>query len=117
MESIVTKLSKTQGQSTHMNARARASIGRTNPKSSRRQTNGRGSSAGKGAEPLKRSKIDSMTAMLRRPKGASVADLCKETGWQAHSVRGAMSAVIKKKLELKVTSTMINGVRFYRVTN
>jgi hypothetical protein len=55
-------------------------------------------------------------AMLRRPKGASVADLCKATGWQAHSVRGAMSATIKKKLGFTVTSTKIDDVRFYRVT-
>jgi len=54
--------------------------------------------------------------MLRRPKGASIADLCKATGWQAHSLRGAMSATIKKKLGLKVTSAKIDSVRFYRVT-
>jgi Protein of unknown function (DUF3489) len=32
-----------------------------------------------------------MVTMLRRPKGATIEDLCKATGWQAHSVRGAIS--------------------------
>jgi hypothetical protein len=29
--------------------------------------------------------------MLRRPKGASVEDIAKAIGWQAHSVRGVIS--------------------------
>ncbi len=62
-----------------------------------------------------RSKIVLMTAMLRRSKGASAADLCKATGWQAHSVRAAISASIKKKLGLKVTSEKIHSMRIYRV--
>jgi Protein of unknown function (DUF3489) len=32
-----------------------------------------------------------MVTMLRRPKGATIEDLCNATGWQAHSVRGAIS--------------------------
>lgn len=110
------KSGKKRLQRAKTNARARASTGGTNLKADRRQTRGSGSSALKSSEPLKRSKIDSVMAMLRRPKGASVADLCKATGWQAHSVRGAMSATIKKKLGLTVTSTKIDDVRFYRVT-
>ena len=38
------------------------------------------------------------------------------TGWQAHSVRGAMSATLKKKLGLTITSEKIEGrSRVYRI--
>ena len=63
------------------------------------------------------SKLATVIALLRRPKGASIDDLCKATGWQAHSVRGTLSGAIKKKLRLTVTSQKSDGVRFYRVTN
>lgn len=63
------------------------------------------------------SKLATVIAMLRRHNGASIEDLCKATGWQAHSVRGALSGAIKKKLRLTVKSQKSDGVRFYRVTN
>ncbi|HEY1631858.1 MAG TPA: DUF3489 domain-containing protein [Rhizomicrobium sp.] len=71
----------------------------------------------KTAEPKapKRDKIASMTTMLSRAKGASIGELCKVTGWQAHSVRAAISSAIKKRLELDVSSEKIRGVRVYRV--
>ena len=62
-------------------------------------------------------KLTSMIAMLRRTKGASIAELCAATGWQAHSVRGALSGAIKKKQGLTITSEKSDGVRIYRVTN
>ena len=37
------------------------------------------------------------------------------TGWQAHSVRGAISGAIKKKLGLTVSSELVEGTRTYRV--
>jgi hypothetical protein len=68
------------------------------------------------ASPAK-GKLASVIALLRRPKGANLAELCKATGWQAHSVRGAMSGAIKKKLGLKVTSEKSEGVRTYRIAS
>jgi uncharacterized protein DUF3489 len=62
------------------------------------------------------SKLATVIALLRRPKGASIDDLCKATGWQAHSVRGALSGAIKKKLGLAVESRETDGARVYRVT-
>ena len=50
------------------------------------------------------SKLDILIGLLRRPKGATTAELMKATGWQAHSVRGAIAGSIKKKLGHKVDS-------------
>jgi hypothetical protein len=63
----------------------------------------------------KSSKIASMTVLLCRIKGVSIEQLCKHTGWQPHSVRAAISSVMKKKLGLEVVSEKVDGVRIYRV--
>lgn len=42
--------------------------------------------------------------MLRRPEGATIAEIVEATAWQAHTVRGAMAGALKKKLGLEVTS-------------
>jgi hypothetical protein len=61
------------------------------------------------------SKQDTLLMLLRRPHGASIAELAKATGWQDHSVRGALSGLIKKKLGHKVESAPKDGVRRYRI--
>ena len=54
--------------------------------------------------------------MLRRPEGATIAEIVKATGWLAHTVRGAMAGALKKKLGLEVTSEKIEGRgRTYRI--
>jgi hypothetical protein len=60
-------------------------------------------------------KIDTLMALLRRPQGAGLPEMIEATGWQAHSIRGAMSGAIGKTLGLKVTSTKQEGVRTYRI--
>ena len=55
-------------------------------------------------------------ALLRRPKGVSVAELGKATGWQAHSVRGFMSGTLKKRKGLEIVSEKDEkGVRRYHI--
>lgn len=54
--------------------------------------------------------------MLKRKSGATVAEVQDATGWQAHSVRGAISGAIKKKLGLTVVSEPVEGRgRVYRI--
>lgn len=54
--------------------------------------------------------------LIQRPDGASLADLMTATGWQAHSVRGVISGVLRKKLGLSVTlATGADGSRIYRI--
>jgi hypothetical protein len=61
-------------------------------------------------------KLATVVAMLRSPRGTTIEDLSKATAWQAHSVRGVIAGAIKKKLKLTVTSEKIDGVRTYRIS-
>jgi hypothetical protein len=45
-----------------------------------------------------------LISLLQRTEGASIVELVKATGWQNHSIRGAISFALKKKLGLNVTS-------------
>jgi Protein of unknown function (DUF3489) len=55
-------------------------------------------------------------AMLRRPDGATIAQIMHETGWQAHTVRGAFAGALKKKRGLTVISEKPEGgERIYRL--
>jgi hypothetical protein len=66
--------------------------------------------------PKPSSKLGLLIAALRGRKGASIDELMKATGWQAHSVRGAISGALKKKLGFAVTSTAIEGRgRIYQI--
>jgi hypothetical protein len=68
------------------------------------------------ATPTRRlGKIDSLVSLMRRASGATLADLMTATNWQAHSVRGAISGAIKKRLGLAVTSERIGDSRTYRI--
>lgn len=62
------------------------------------------------------SKQAQLVELLQRPDGAALADIQAATGWQAHSVRGAISGVCKKKLGLNVISAVEEGRgRVYRI--
>jgi hypothetical protein len=62
------------------------------------------------------SKAAKVLDLLKRPNGATLAELMKATGWQAHSVRGFLSGTVGKKLGLTVTSTKAeDGERTYSV--
>ena len=55
--------------------------------------------------------------LLSRRDGATIAEAVKATGWQPHSVRGAISGALKKKLGLAITSDKIKGRgRVYRTS-
>lgn len=80
-------------------------------------TTGRlGASVAEPRLPKAGSKLDVLITALRRPDGATIADLMEATGWQAHSVRGAISGSLKKKLKLEVASDVVGGRgRVYRI--
>lgn len=47
--------------------------------------------------------------MLQRPEGTTIDEITTATGWQAHTVRGAISGALKKKLGLQIVSAKIQG--------
>lgn len=47
-------------------------------------------------------KIETLIKLVRRQRGATLEELQSATGWQAHSVRGAISAILNKKRGLCV---------------
>ena len=58
-------------------------------------------------------KIETILALLARPEGASLAELVAATGWQAHSVRGALAGSLKRKGHA-IISDKLDGERRYR---
>jgi Protein of unknown function (DUF3489) len=51
-----------------------------------------------------------MIEMLKRPEGATVEQIAAATGWQHHTIRGAISGALKKKLGLNVEATRTRAV-------
>jgi hypothetical protein len=51
-----------------------------------------------------------MIDLLKRPKGATVEQIAAATGWQRHTIRGAISGALKKKLGLTVEATRTREV-------
>ena len=68
-------------------------------------------------QPREGTKQATLIAMLRRPDGADLDEIAEATGWQKHTIRGAISGTLKKKLGLEVTSTKDHqNRRIYRLT-
>ena len=51
-----------------------------------------------------------MIELLKRPEGATVEQIAAATGWQHHTIRGAISGALKKKLGLTVEATRTREV-------
>jgi Protein of unknown function (DUF3489) len=61
-------------------------------------------------------KQDLVIQMLGRQSGASIDEIAGNTGWQTHSVRGFLSAVVRRRLGLTLASEAgKDGVRRYYI--
>lgn len=63
------------------------------------------------------SKQAQVIALLKNPQGAKLPELMQVTGWQAHSIRGFLSGMIKKKLNLNLISQKHDGAQIYRIAS
>jgi hypothetical protein len=68
------------------------------------------------AAPRAESKGAKVLALIRRPKGATLTELAKLTGWQNHSIRGFLSGTVGKKMGITVVSAKReDGERVYSI--
>ena len=59
-------------------------------------------------------KLELLLVELARGEGATIDELAMATGWQKHSIRGAMAGTLKRKGH-QIASTKADGVRRYRL--
>ena len=72
----------------------------------------------KARTPRTGTKQAAMIDMLSRPEGATIEELSVATQWMAHTVRGAISGALKKKLGLVIASSKDGRRgRVYRLAN
>ena len=62
-------------------------------------------------------KLGRLVDLLERSEGVDLADMMQATGWQAHSVRGAMAGALKKRFALAITSQKTEAGRIYRIAS
>jgi Protein of unknown function (DUF3489) len=94
----------------------RAAIERAEGQRKSRETRQPGQSRHPSRRPRKSSKEAMLIEMLRRPEGATIAQIMAATGWQAHTCRGAFAGALKKKRGLIVNSQKPHrGERVYRI--
>jgi hypothetical protein len=68
------------------------------------------------SQPKDGTKLSILIEALSQPSGATIEELIVVTGWQAHSIRGAMSGALKKDRGLVVTSEKLDQRgRVYRL--
>jgi hypothetical protein len=61
-------------------------------------------------------KLAAIVEAMRHPGGATIAQMMAGTGWQAHTVRGAISGMVRKRLGYAVVSEKgADGQRAYRI--
>jgi hypothetical protein len=102
-------------EANHGQKRAKARPARGKSKKARTTARDTGEPAPAGepsAKPAPRSgtKQAAMIKMLKRPGGATVEQIAAATGWQHHTIRGAISGALKKKLGLTVEATRTREV-------
>jgi nucleoid-associated protein YgaU len=88
-------------------AKGKAKAAKTAPAT--RKTKAKAASADK-PTPRAGTKQALMIELLKRPEGATVEQIAAATGWQHHTIRGAISGALKKKLGLTVEATRTREV-------
>jgi len=91
-------------------SKASATARAKKPTRAKRVTKTKGA-ATKASTPRAESKQAQLITMLKRPDGATIAEVVEALAWQPHTVRGAIAGALKKKLGLKVESEKVDPDR------
>ncbi len=93
-----------------------AAVAAAGPEAPATSADGAKTAATKSRKTRAGTKQAALIAMLRRPEGATIDEIRRETGWLAHTVRGVLSGALKKKLGLTINSEKVKGRgRTYRI--
>jgi len=65
--------------------------------------------------PARTTKLSRLIALLAGEEGTTIGMLCEATGWQAHSVRGAIAGTLKRKGIVVISDRSGTGPRRYRI--
>src|SRR5258705_1160710 len=65
---------------------------------------------------LRKTKQETVLALLKHRKGTTIAGIIKATGWQEPSVRSFFVVIVLKKLGFALSSETVDGARVYRIT-
>jgi hypothetical protein len=89
-----------------------AAKGKAKPAKRKAKAKARPTNAAPAQKPTPRAgtKQAQMIELLKRPEGATVAQIAAATGWQHHTIRGAIAGALKKKLGLKIEATRTREV-------
>jgi hypothetical protein len=71
--------------------------------------------APKGASEERTNKKAEVTALMKRAKGVTLAEIAELTGWQKHTIRGFVSILGSKGREKVESSKTAEGERTYRI--
>ena len=63
----------------------------------------------------KKSKKDQLVALLSKPNGARISVIVERLGWQAHTVRAALSGLRKQGFEIKTAKSKKTGETVYSI--
>lgn len=124
---LVCKQESPDGTTYHLSEAGYAAVGRTRPTReaapadteldaivSAREAEWQGAQATRRTR--QNSKQAQVLAMLQRPEGATVRQICETTGWLSHTTRGFFAGTVKKKLGLAIVSEKPeSGERVYHV--
>jgi hypothetical protein len=104
-------------QAPQKRAASKASVPQRAPRAKRQAAARKPKRATQRLKPRAGTKQTVLIELLSRRDGATITEAVKATGWQPHSVRGAISGNLKKKLGLAVVSDKVDGRgRVYRIT-
>lgn len=85
------------------------------PTANRKSRSTSNSKAAGADKPKKKSKKDQLVALLSKPNGARISVIVQRLGWQAHTVRAALSGLRKKGYEIASSKSSKTGETVYAI--